>query len=107
MLADGTVVVGRTGARLAVVGTEVLDVPAFESVSCGDHSENPRFSFPRHPFHGGQLERPMGQRPRGRAVVVRVTWRSAIAPDADVPLSAEDRSRKPNGRGRRRRVRLE
>src|SRR5437764_14165716 len=30
VLADGTVVVGRTGARLVIVGTDVEDVRAFE-----------------------------------------------------------------------------
>jgi hypothetical protein len=34
VLADGTVVVGRTGARLAMVGAQVEDVSAFEQVPC-------------------------------------------------------------------------
>ena len=41
VLADGTVVVGRTGARLAIVGAGVEDVSAFEEVPDRDHWENP------------------------------------------------------------------
>jgi hypothetical protein len=41
LLADGTVVVGRTGALLATVGTQVVDVSAFERVPGRDHWKNP------------------------------------------------------------------
>jgi hypothetical protein len=41
VLADGTVVVGRTGARLAIVGAQVEDVSAFEQVPDRDHWKNP------------------------------------------------------------------
>jgi hypothetical protein len=41
VLADGTVVVGRTGARLAIVGAQVEDVSAFEQVADRDHWKNP------------------------------------------------------------------
>ena len=41
VLADGTVVVGRTGARLAIVAGAVADVPAFEQVPDRDRWENP------------------------------------------------------------------
>ena len=41
VLADGTVVVGRTGARLAIVGAEVEDVSAFDRVSDRNQWENP------------------------------------------------------------------
>jgi hypothetical protein len=41
VLADGSVVVGRTGARLAVVGVRVEDVTAFERVPDRDHWKNP------------------------------------------------------------------
>jgi hypothetical protein len=41
VLADGTIVVGRTGARLAVVGTHTEDVSAFEQLPGRDHWENP------------------------------------------------------------------
>jgi hypothetical protein len=41
VLADGTVVVGRTGARLAIVGAQVENVSAFEQVSDRDHWKNP------------------------------------------------------------------
>jgi len=41
VLADGTVVVGRTGARLVIVGTVVEDVSAFEQVPDRDSWKNP------------------------------------------------------------------
>jgi hypothetical protein len=41
VLADGTVVVGRTGARLAIVGAQVEAVSAFEQVPDRDHWKNP------------------------------------------------------------------
>ena len=41
VLADGTVVVGRTGARLAMVGAQVKDVSAFEQLPDRDHWKNP------------------------------------------------------------------
>lgn len=41
VLADGTVVVGRTGARLAILGTQVDDVSAFEHVPDREHWKNP------------------------------------------------------------------
>src|SRR5438445_9299876 len=41
VLADETVLVGRTGARLAIVGAEVEDVSAFEQVPDRDHWKNP------------------------------------------------------------------
>jgi hypothetical protein len=41
VLADGTVVVGRTGARLVIVGAHVEDVSAFEQVPDRDRWENP------------------------------------------------------------------
>jgi hypothetical protein len=41
VLADGTVVVGRTGARLAIVGARVADVGAFALVPDRDHWKNP------------------------------------------------------------------
>ena len=46
VLADGTVVVGRTGARLAIVGTQVEDVSAFEHVPDRDHWKNPANATP-------------------------------------------------------------
>jgi hypothetical protein len=46
VLADGTVVVGRTGARLAIVGPEVEEVGAFERVPDRDHWENPASATP-------------------------------------------------------------
>ena len=41
VMADGTVVVGRTGARLATVATQVEDVTAFEQLPDRDHWKNP------------------------------------------------------------------
>jgi hypothetical protein len=41
VLADGTAMVGRTGARLAIVGARVEDVGAFERVPDRDHWKNP------------------------------------------------------------------
>jgi hypothetical protein len=41
VLADETVVVGRTGARLAAVGARVEDIGAFERVPDRDHWKNP------------------------------------------------------------------
>ena len=46
VLADGTVVVGRTGARLAIVGAQVEDVSAFEQVPDRDHWKNPANATP-------------------------------------------------------------
>lgn len=41
VLADGTVVVGRTGARLAIVGRQVANISAFEQVPDRGHWKNP------------------------------------------------------------------
>jgi hypothetical protein len=41
VLADGTVVVGRTGARLAIAGARAQDVSAFERVPGRDRWKNP------------------------------------------------------------------
>ena len=41
VLADGTVMVGRTNARLAIVGPCVEDVNAFEQLPDRDHWKNP------------------------------------------------------------------
>jgi hypothetical protein len=46
VLADGTVVVGRTGARLAIVGTQAEEVSAFEQMPDRDHWENPANATP-------------------------------------------------------------
>jgi hypothetical protein len=46
VLADGTVVVGRTGARLAIVGALVEEVTAFEQVPDRDHWKNPASPMP-------------------------------------------------------------
>jgi hypothetical protein len=41
VLGDGTVLVGRTGARLAIVGAQAREVSAFERVPERDHWKNP------------------------------------------------------------------
>jgi len=46
VLADGSVVVGRTGARIAIVGTRVKDVRAFENLPGRDHWKNPANATP-------------------------------------------------------------
>jgi len=46
VLADDTVVVGRTGARLAIVGAQAEDVSAFEQVPGRDHWKNPASATP-------------------------------------------------------------
>jgi hypothetical protein len=46
VLSDGTVVVGRTGARLAIVGAQVDDVGAFERVPGRNDWHNPANSTP-------------------------------------------------------------
>jgi hypothetical protein len=46
VMADGTVVVGRTGARLAIVGARVEDVSAFEQVPDRYHWKNPANATP-------------------------------------------------------------
>lgn len=46
VLADGTVVVGRTGARLAIVAARTEDVRAFEEVPDRDHWKNPANATP-------------------------------------------------------------
>lgn len=89
VLPDGTVVVGRTGARLATVGPdgEVGHVAAFETVPGRDDWENPANPTPD--------TRTMAVSPQRWWVNVHVggvwwsedvgkTWHNAIEPDADV-----------------------
>jgi hypothetical protein len=89
VLRDGTVVVGRAGARLSVVGPhgDVDDLPAFGAVPGRDGWENPAASTPD--------TRTMAVGSKRWWVNVHVggawwtedggaTWRCAIEPDADV-----------------------
>jgi len=89
VLPDGTVVVGRTGARLATVGLDgqVRDVPAFEAISGRDDWENPANATPD--------TRTMAAGPKRWWVNVHVggvwwsddgghTWHGAVEPEADV-----------------------
>jgi hypothetical protein len=89
VLPNGTVVVGRTGARLATVGSdgEVHDVPAFRAVPGRDEWENPANVTPD--------TRTMAAGPKRWWVNVHVgglwwsedggeTWRVAVEPEADV-----------------------
>ena len=87
VLADGTVVVGRTGARLATVGAKVEDVSAFEQVPGRDHWENPANPTPD--------TRTMAATGENLWVNVHVgglwysgdrgeSWHGVIEPDADI-----------------------
>src|SRR5437588_9693974 len=87
VLADGTVVVGRTGARLAILGAQVEDVSAFEQVPDRDHWENPAGPTPdtrSMASSGGDLwvNVHVGglwhSGDRGRS------WNGVIEPDADI-----------------------
>ena len=72
VLPDGTVVVGRTGARLSIVGPhgEVRDIPAFQAVPGRDGWENPA-GHAGHADDGRRHEAVVGQRACRRSVVVR------------------------------------
>jgi hypothetical protein len=89
VLADGTVVVGRTGARLTTVGLhgEIRDVPAFQAVPGRDRWKNPANPTPD--------TRTMAAGPKRWYVNVHVggawwsedagvTWHLAVEPEADV-----------------------
>jgi hypothetical protein len=89
VLADGTVVVGRTGARLAMVESDgtLVDVPSFEAVPGRDHWKNPANPEPD--------TRTMAAGPSRWWVNIHVggvwwtddtgeTWQGAIDPEADV-----------------------
>ena len=87
VLADGTVVVGRTGARLAMVGAQVNDVGAFERVPDRDHWKNPANPTPD--------TRSMATSGQDLWVNVHVgglwcsgdrgeSWHGVIEPDADI-----------------------
>jgi hypothetical protein len=87
VLADGTVVVGRTGARLALVGADVEGVSAFEQVPDRDDWENPAGPTPDTRsmassdadlwvnVHVGGL---WHSRDRG------ASWQGVVEPDADI-----------------------
>src|SRR3954454_12540617 len=87
VLADGTVVVGRTGARLVIVGAEVEDISAFEQVPDRDRWENPASPTPDTRsmasgdadiwvnIHVGGL---WHSRDRGES------WRGVVDPGADI-----------------------
>lgn len=87
VLPDSTVVVGRTGARLAVVGTESQDLPSFEQVPDRDHWKNPANPTPD--------TRSMATSGEDLWVNVHVgglwhsgdrgeSWQGVIEPDADI-----------------------
>jgi hypothetical protein len=87
VLADGTVVVGRTGARLVLVGADVEDVSAFEKVPDRDDWENPAGPTPD--------TRSMASSDADLWVNVHVgglwhsrdggaTWQGVVEPDADI-----------------------
>jgi len=99
VLPDGSVVVGRTGARLAIIGAsgDVRDVAAFEAVPGRDDWENPANPTPD--------TRTMSVGPSRWWVNVHVggvwwsddagdTWHGAVEPDADVhEVRADDTGR--------------
>ena len=87
VLADGTVVVGRTGARLATVGAQVKGVSAFEQLPDRDHWKNPANPTPD--------TRSMATSGEDLWVNVHVgglwhsgdrgeSWHGVIEPDADI-----------------------
>jgi hypothetical protein len=87
VLADGTVVVGRTGARLVLVGADVEDVSAFEKVPDRDDWENPAGPTPD--------TRSMASSDADLWVNVHVgglwhsrdggaSWQGVVEPDADI-----------------------
>jgi hypothetical protein len=89
VLDDGTVVVGRTGARLAVVGAEMRDVPGFLDVPGRAGWKNPAAPVPD--------TRSMAASPELNLLWVNVhvgglwwspdrgaTWQAAVEPRADV-----------------------
>ncbi len=87
VLADGTVLVGRTGARLTVVGARLRDVAAFEQVPGRDHWENPAGPTPdtrsvassgAHLWVNVHVGGLWHSDDRGES------WRQVIEPEADV-----------------------
>jgi hypothetical protein len=89
VLADGTVMVGRTGARLTTVGLDgqIRDVPAFQALPGRDRWKNPANPTPD--------TRTMAAGPKRWYVNVHVggawwsedagvTWHLAVEPEADV-----------------------
>jgi hypothetical protein len=96
VLVDGTAVVGRTGARLAIVGAKVETLDTFEQVPDRDHWENPAGPAPD--------TRSMASSDAQLWVNIHVgglwhssdggkSWRGVIEPDADIhEVRAEDGS---------------
>ncbi len=96
VLADGTVVVGRTGARLAIVGAQPEEISAFAQVPDRDHWENPAGPTPD--------TRSMATSSGDLWVNVHVgglwhssdrgeSWQGVIEPEADIhEVRAEDGS---------------
>ncbi len=89
VLADGTVVVGRTGARLAVVGAhaKVEDVSAFEQVPDRDHWKNPASSTPdtrSMASNGGDLWVNVHVGGLWHSDDRGKSWQGVIEPEADI-----------------------
>jgi hypothetical protein len=81
------VIVGRTGARLAVVGADVADVSAFEHVPDRDHWENPANATPdtrSMASHGDELWVNVHVGGLWRSGDRGESWRGVIEPDADI-----------------------
>jgi len=87
VLPDRTVVVGRTGARLATVGTDVRSLPAFEQVPDRDHWENPANPTPdtrSMAAIGEDLWVNVHVGGLWHSVDRGTSWQGVIEPDADI-----------------------
>jgi hypothetical protein len=87
VLAGGTVVVGRTGARLALVGEEVKALSAFERVPDRDHWKNPANATPDTrclAASGDDLWVNVHVGGLWHSGDTGESWRCAIEPEADV-----------------------
>jgi hypothetical protein len=87
VLGDGSVVVGRIGARLAMVGDQVETVAAFEQVPGRDHWENPAGPTPdtrSMASSGAHLWVNVHVGGLWHTVDRGMTWRSVVEPEADI-----------------------
>jgi hypothetical protein len=96
VLADGTVVVGRTGARLTVVGAEAEELGAFERVPDRDHWENPAGPTPdtrSMATSGGDLWVNVHVGGLWQSSDNGGSWQGAVEPEADIhEVRADDGS---------------
>jgi hypothetical protein len=96
VLADGTVVVGRTGARLSIVGTEAEELGAFDQVPDRDHWENPAGPTPdtrSMATGGGDLWVNVHVGGLWQSSDNGESWQGVIEPEADIhEVRADDGS---------------